>query len=672
MNLKPIDSSFTTYTKKDRLPIMKLLSFQDVREDTLNDKVFMETLEGLPRSEADEKLKLEVLRRCDARGVNLETVQSKKNTSCPTMNKNTSQRMDMKQSQTNSGTLPATGAESPYVDSAMRPDALTRSSCIKRAYGKIKVVAKLRHQFRTIYVYLLNGMYDYYDTDGMIETNGFGCLSHSDLRELPIGEEIDITQDSFLIQYPEQYDPATDTVGTGINARTVITTDYDNSGDSAAVSQSFMERLTTIKTKTINIHLNNKSIKSVYPGKFPKLGDIIKSPILFKVCNDIGVVSELAQSARMATGVEDDTIVVDDMTYLSSIEVYCNNPIKDQDLERLRKDTLDFRRRVYDVVAPLVDNFYNQCSDSLKILKDNFSHELFSTNGIELKYPFIKMKTVTIDVPTIGQKVSNLYGGKVTIQRIFPDGSIKDELGRSIDLLYPATAIINRTVGGLLWEVYISSFGDLLRARVQRNEITPERAFEFVEKFMSALGVTREFNYSKFTPETLYEYLKIDFMRVILMPYTNNLTLDTAEEMLKLGQEYLGYRKFRLYRGLKEPIPTTMCHTIGTLFNFRDMHDTQYGNSSCSVVEKNTKGFASDKDSSKRDGRARFGKKSVKIDVQNQHILINVLTNEDADIILNGSDGEGLYAVKENMEGAGLDIGFRYKAENYYDEHEED
>lgn len=664
MNLK-CRSNMRTFTKKDRRPLPSQKSYQDARNLVRNDKEFMKSLEGLSKMEADNKFVRRSLEVSDEIGVNLETVQSKRNAVSCLMNKNSSQRMDMCQSQLSSSVCPVKDAESPYIDSNMRQDLYTRSSCIKRAVGKIKVLAKLKYQFRTIYIYELNGKFTYLDTDGTIVTNGFACVTHTDLRDLPIGEEVDISQDSFLLSYPDQYDPNTDCVNTGFNPRTVIITDWDNSGDSTPVSETLVKRLTTLKSKSINIHLNNKSIKSKYPGKFPVIGEFIDDTILFKVCNDIGVVSELAQSAKMATGAEDDTIVVEPNSYLSSIEVFCNSPIKDSDLEKYRVEYLDFRHKVYNTIAPLVDNFPDRCSDELKILKDNFSYDQFQVSGIECKYPYVKLKVVTIDVPEVGQKLSNLYGAKSTIQKIYPDGFVTDELGRNIDLLYPATAIINRTVAGLLWEVLLSSFGDLLQYLVARDEITPERTFEYVQKFMEILNVSDDFNYSKFTPETLYQFLKIDFLRVILLPYSNNVNLETADKLIKLSEEYLGYRKYRLYRGKKDKIPTTSLHTVGRLFTFRDMHDTQYGNSSCSTIERNTKGFAPDKDSSKRDGRALFGKKSVKIDVQNQHILINRLTNADADIILNGTDGESLYAILETMEGAGITVGFKSDDQQY-------
>lgn len=666
MNLKG-KSNEKTFTKKDRLKLDKQVSYQDARNAVRQDKEFMKSIENLPRNQAEEKFTQESLRVSDLMGVNIETIQSKRNAVNCLQGKNSSQRTDMTQSQLSVMNPPYRGAESPYIDSCMRPDLYTRSSCIKRATGTIRVIGKVSYQFRTIYLYYLNGMYDYLDTNGTVTTNGFSSIEHTDLKDLPINEDVDISQDSFLIKYPDPYNPTTDTVGTGINLRCIISTDFDNSGDSFLMSESAMRRFTTLKTKTVNIHLNNKSIKSKYDGKFPPIGELLDEPILFKVCNDTGVVSELVQSAQMATGVEDDTIVVEQNSYVSSIEVFCNNICKDPDVEKLRRELLDFRHKVYDLVAPIVDNFYDKCSDRLRILKENFSHDLFEAGGQECKYPYIRMTINTIDVPTKGQKFSNSYGGKTTCQRVYPDGFIRDELGRNIDMVYPATAIINRTIAGLIWEVFLSSFGDLLQYKVANDLITPERAFEFVQKFMDIIELTKEFNYSKFTPQSLWEYLKIDFMRIIHMPYSNNFTLETGVKLLRLAEEYLDYKKFKIYRGNLE---TTNAHTVGRLFTFRDMHDTQYGNSSCSTVEKNTKGFASSKDSSKRDGRAFFNKKSVKQDVQHQHISLNILTNEDADIILNGDEGESLYAIKENMEGVGLGINFMYG--NDYDESEED
>lgn len=660
MDLHNKETNIRTYTLKSRKKIAKMLSFLDVKED-LELKHMLDGKE--PPTEE------EILNKCDELGVNLETTQGKRNAISPTVAHNSSQRIDLALGQLMNSVMPiGKNADYPYFDSCMRHDFYTRSSCIKRATGVIKVIAAIKYQFRTIYIYQLNGIYDYLDTDGIKETNGFGVRELTDLKDLPIGEEVDISQDSFLLKYPEQYNPTTDTVGIGVNARTIVSTNWDNSGDSNLISQSLATQLTTIKQKKVKFKLNNKSIKSKYPGKFPPLGQLLDDTILFKIVNDIGFVSDLAQSARMTTGSEDDTILVLPNSYISSIEVYCNNPIKDPDLEKYRLELLDFRHAVYDVVAPLVDYEYDKCSDKLRILKDNFSHDLFHVGGEELIFPFVRMKINSLSELNVTTKVSNLSGGKTTIQRIYPDGWIQDELGRNIDQVFPSTAIVNRTIAGLIIEIFITSIGDLLQTRIKNREITPEKTFEFVEKFFEILGLKDEFNYTKMNPETLYEYLEHDFLRVIAMPYSNNITTETEAQVAKLAEEYLGYRKFKIYVGGEERIETTDTHVVGRLFTFRDLHDDEFGSSSTSIIERDTKGFAAEKNSGKRDGRNLYNKKASKIDIQNQHLQVNTLTNADADIMLNGDDAsDALYNIKETMESVGIDLCFR----NNGDEDEE-
>ena len=646
--LNPI-TNMRTYTLWDRLKIDPMISYLDVRA-----KVYQEHLDkGLP-----EPTQEEILAACDKYGVNLETLQSKRNAVGPQVKTNSSQRMDMFQSQL-SASVPPLGADFPYLDSNMRHDLWARSSCIKRGSGYIRVVAAIKYQFKTIFVYDYNGTYDYMMTDGICEANGYGYVEHTDLRDLEIGKEYDISQDSFLFKYPDQYNPTTDTVAMGVNVRTIISTNCDNSGDPAAVSESLAKKMRILKTKTVNIQLNNKSIKSHYPGKFPQLGEFIENTILFKVCNDIGVVSELSQSPEMSTGVEDDSILVEKNSYLKSIEVYCNNPIKDPDLEKYRLELLDFRHKVYDIVAPLVNDFPDKCSPRLHVLKGNYEHDLFNINSQELKFPYIRLTICTIDTPGEGAKLSTSTGAKVTIQRIYPDGYFKDELGRNIELIYPSTAIINRTVAGIPWEIYLTSFADLLKYRVDNDQITPQRCYEFWKKFMSIINLDREFAYADLTPEQLYEYFKTDFPRIIMYPYSNNIKLDIAGSLEKLAKEYIGYRKFDITVGMKERIKCTSQHTVGTFYMIRDYHDPQYGNSSSSVVERNTKGFATDKDSSKRDGRSLFGKKNVKNDVQNSHIQLNMVTNADADIMLNGTSQESMYGIVETMAGVGIGLEFQ-------------
>lgn len=596
----------------------------------------------------------------------LEVRQSKRLAWSPCLKFNSSQRMDMFQSQRQSSLVPL-NSELPIVDSMMSQDILGRSTAIKRTTAStVTLIAKHTYQMRRIYVYKLRYinektgkeriLYDLLDSSGTVDTNGYCSFELSDFDNLEVGVEYDITKDDFFIRYPNQFNPATDLVNMGVNVRCIISADIESAGDSAPASESMVRKLTAMKSKTVNIHLINKVIKTdkdKYPRIFPEIGNIIEDTILFKIVNDDGIITELSQSANVPSGVEDETVVVEPGTFVQSIEVYCNEPIQDPILEEYRQELLNFRAEVYNTVAPLVMYEPGYCSEYLKRYCENFSHTQFANNTEELKHPYIKLVLTTIDVPGIGVKISNFAGSKLTIEKIYPDGYIQDEFGNNIDLVIPSTAIGNRTVLGILYDHTLSGLSYFLHEKIKRNEVSKQQAFEFVHKLMDILGVEEEFNYAGFDQDELWEYLNEDYLRIILMPYSNNLCLATMLKVKKLAEEYLGYRKLKIYRGFDEKLLQTDLHEVGFVYTFRDLHDTYYGNSSISSVERNTKGFALDKDSSKRDGKSLFTKKACKYDVQLLNLMVNMASNPDAHIIVNEEE-ETLYAIKETNESSGI------------------
>lgn len=340
--------------------------------------------------------------------VNLELTQSKRNATTPCIKANSSQRMDMFQSQLESMTVPV-NADYPTVCSNMYHDIYTHSSCIRQLKGKIRVIAKFHYQFRTIYVYEHNGLFDIFDSDGYIDSNGYACKEMTDLKHLPLNEDVDLDQDDFYLKYPKQFDPTARTIGIGANVVTMVSTNFDNSGDPSPVSESFVKKFYILKTKNINIHLSGKTIVSKYPKLFPEIGKLLTENILFKVVEDNGYISQLAQNASLPSGGEDDTIMVEPNTYISSIEVYCNNPIDNPHLEELRQELLKFRTDVYNCLVRLTDYYPNKCSSAIMCYKGNFQHQLFHTEGKELVYPLIKMKTISISKPKTGSKFSNMF-----------------------------------------------------------------------------------------------------------------------------------------------------------------------------------------------------------------------------------------------------------------------
>lgn len=396
--------------------------------------IFLQLGEPLSYSHP-EKNEVARYRRCEIKldWDMLEVRQSKRLAWSPCLKFNSSQRMDMFQSQKQSSLVPI-NSELPIIDSAMSQDILGRSTAIKRTKAHyITLLAKHKYQMRRIYVFKLRYVdektgkerivYDLLDSSGTVDTNGYCSFELSDLAHLQIGEEYDISKDDFFIKYPNQFNPATDLVNMGVNVRCIISADIESAGDSAPASESMLRKLTALKTKTVNIHLINKVIKTnreKYPRIFPEIGKIIDNTILFKIVNDDGIITDLSQSANVPSGVEDETVVVEPGTFVQSIEVYCNEDISDPVLEEYRQELLKFRADVFNSIAPLVANVPGQCTEYLKRYKENFSYTQFCNNTEELKHPYIKLVLTTVDVPGIGVKISR----KLDLHTVMCDGNL--------------------------------------------------------------------------------------------------------------------------------------------------------------------------------------------------------------------------------------------------------
>ena len=203
--------------------------------------------------------------------------------------------------------------EIPILASAFHGDILSRSSAIERARGKVKLLHKFIYQHRRIYVYELNGRYEIMDTNGYINNVGVCCVQNTDLDSLSPNVEYDISSDddNFCISYPDQYDPSTDMLKYGINVPMINSINYHTADDSCAIDEVLAAQMSTIKMKRTGFSLDNKIIKSSYPNKIPEIGELIKTPIVFKVIESEETVSSLAQSTDTPVGEEDVQIVVE-------------------------------------------------------------------------------------------------------------------------------------------------------------------------------------------------------------------------------------------------------------------------------------------------------------------------------------------------------------------------
>lgn len=592
----------------------------------------------------------------------LETSSIKRNI-CVFQNQEAAQRGDLFLHQLGNSTSPIF-AELPIVESQLAQDILCSSTCIRKLNGtKIKIIKKIKRDRHTIYLYELDGVVYYYEHTGTIDINGYATRAITDLASLDVGVEYEINTnqtDVFYLEYPEQFNPIHNTLAVGVNVKAMLNIDINNADDSAKVSEEFVRKTLSYRVKYINIHLNKKKILSKYPNLFPEIGKIIKEPILCRLVQDIGPISELALNVNSSTGYEEETIYVEPNSFITSIEVYSNSPIMDSKLEELRQKTLSIRQDLYQDLSEIDDS---KLSNYARIIRENSLYNVFRTDSKAIDYTYIRIKVLSIDIPEQGSKFSNYYGGKFTIQEIYKDGTYKDEFGNNIDLIYPSTAIISRNIPGLLNDMQLTAYSLQLKYAITHNKITPEQLYELISKATHILNLHNEWSYANLRVDELWELLSQDYLRWIILPYSADVTQQKGLQLLKLFEEYIGFHKSRIYEISGRTVRRlTDRHQVSFMHVIIDKHVPLVENSVCDIPIKDTKGYTQEKNSDRRDSRAIVNRQPMKIDIQGITNLILMLSNESAHVLLN-ADGDTLYAISEQMVGQGSEFYFTHNNE---------
>lgn len=569
------------------------------------------------------------------------------------------QRTDMALDQQSKLTVPLV-AEYPYFCSNMMQDMFVRCSVIRKRRGKIKLIHKSNHQYMNCYIYRLNGVIHVLETDKFHTTTGFSVKLKTDLDNLKIGEEYDISdeEENFCLTYPSQYDPITDTVGVGRNMRTVITTNNHNAADSCLVSQSFCNAFTCLRHIEIKIELGKKTIISRYPNLFPEIGTIVQDDTLFKIVSNTGEAITLGQNPDIPSGFEDEQIRIDANSFMTRVEVYSNNPCEDPILEKYRLELLEYRKNIYNVLSKFKDK---EMSEGAIILRENYKYDKFRINNVAIDDPYIKMTFYTIDIPVVGYKFTCQSGGKYTIQKIFRDGEYVDDLGRNIDVLYISQSLIARSIAAPLFEIFHTGVMDFLKYKVENNLITPKETKEFLYNWHKMLGMEKEHKYIGMTADEIYQFIKESFPVIVCPPYTNKFDLVDTVPMAIYAKEKLGYELRKTYH--KEDDGTfilqTEKHEVGYMWFNRQKNDPYEANSSISIAETNSKGYPVEKSSAKKSGRAIMSKSAQKLDILTLENLMQQAPTSVMVACLGEAEGGGqggIYAIPETLIGAGIGL----------------
>ena len=195
---------------------------------------------------------------------------------------------------------------------------------------------------------------------------------------------------------------------------------------------------------------------------------------------------------------------------------------------------------------------------------------------------------------------------------------------------------------------------EALKHKINTNEITPAKTYEFLSKYYDILGLKKEFEYIGMSKEELYEYIKQGFPAVCYLPYTNHNDLQHSSDLYLLASKYVDYKRLSIYHieDLGQKIELTSKHEVGFIFYNRQKNDPREANSSTSISETNSKGYPVEKNASKKTGRSSYAKTSQKMDILTKETMILQICNSVNNAIFNTNVG-GSYVVHETLIGAG-------------------
>ena len=347
----------------------------------------------------------------------------------------------------------------------------------------------------------------------------------------------------------------------GVNLTTAYICRDKTMEDGIQISESAALKLASPLISKIQIPLNDNDIilnlygdDNEYLG-IPYVGEKVKNGIICAIRRENTDDSLYTQSRENLK-----RILMSDTKYLASgdievidLEIYSNNP--DTLRDRHSNNQLNYyyedkQRYLYEIihtVEGLKSKGFTNLSYDLESLYVNAKREF---GGME----FIKDKTysgtiieITIlerNIPQVGDKISNRYGGKGVISEIVPDHlmPIIKHTGKPVELLFNSSTCVNRLNDGQLKETSLTHIGERVLqfvAMAYKNNTDEALAeiIKFVKVCSPVQGDSMELWIDKSSAEDrdiiLQTFLDEESIFLSLLPASESMTLDDLAKIYK-------------------------------------------------------------------------------------------------------------------------------------------
>lgn len=347
----------------------------------------------------------------------------------------------------------------------------------------------------------------------------------------------------------------------GVNLITAYICRDKTMEDGIQISESAALKLASPLISKIQIPLNDNDIilnlygdDNQYLG-MPYVGEKVKDGIICAIRRENNDDSLYTQSREMLK-----RILMSDTKYVASgdvtvidLEIFSNNP--DTLRDRHSNNQLNYyyedkQRYMYEIirsVESLKSKGYTQLSYELESLYVNCKREFGGVEFIKEKSysgTIIELTILERNIPGVGDKVSNRYGGKGVISEVVPDHlmPVLKDTGEHIEICFNSSTCVNRLNDGQLKETSLTHIGARILQFVNMayKDDTDTALMEII-KFISMCSPTQgeqlRIMMQHYSSEDKDIFLQsmLDEGNIILslLPATESLTLDDLDRIYK-------------------------------------------------------------------------------------------------------------------------------------------
>lgn len=347
----------------------------------------------------------------------------------------------------------------------------------------------------------------------------------------------------------------------GVNLITAYICREKTMEDGIQISQSAALKLASPLISKITIPINDNDIilnlygnDNEYRG-IPYVGEKVKDGIICAVRRENTDDSLYTQSREMLK-----KILMSDTKYLHSgdveiidLNIYSNNPdtLKDRySNSQLNYYYEDKQRYMYEIIRTVEDlkaKGYTNLSYDLEFLYITCKKEFGGYEFVKDKSysgTIIELTILERNIPRVGDKISNRYGGKGVISEILPDHlmPIIKDTGESIDICFNSSTCVNRLNDGQLKETSLTHIGArIIQFINMAYKSDTNAALNEIIKFVSMCS-EEQGNAMRMMIDCYSEEDKDIFLQSILdegniflslLPASESLTLDDLDRIYK-------------------------------------------------------------------------------------------------------------------------------------------